>query len=101
MIEKRNTIIAWIVFGLIAASNIAAITTFFTTIPGGERPSLFTAVFPFVPVLFAFVGALIISRQPRNVIGLVMMLPGLSLAFVVDAYFKPLSHRAIAAPGLS
>jgi hypothetical protein len=35
-------------------------------------------------VLFALVGALITSRHPRNLIGLVMMLPGLSLAFFID-----------------
>ena len=46
-------------------------------------------MFPVVPVLFAFVGALIISRQPRNVIGLLMMLPGIAMTFVVDAYLKP------------
>ncbi len=36
-------------------------------------------------MLYALVGALIASRQPRNVIGLVMLLPGLSFAFFLDA----------------
>lgn len=89
MNEKRNQMIAWIFFGLIAASNIAALLNFFLMSPLGDKPSLFEAVFPFVPVLFAFVGALIISRQPRNVIGLMMMLPGLSMAFLIDAFLAP------------
>jgi hypothetical protein len=86
--DKRNAIFAWIFFGLIAASNIVIIIYYLAAFPG-EKPTLFKLTFPFVPVLFAFVGALIISRQPRNVIGLVMMLPGLSLAFVIDAYLAP------------
>ena len=40
-------------------------------------------------MVFAFVGALIISHQPRNVIGLLMMLPGVSLFVSVDAYLNP------------
>jgi len=83
--DIRNAIFAWIFFGLIAASNIVIIIYYLAAFPG-EKPTLLELTFPFVPVLFAFVGALIISRQPRNVIGLVMMLPGLSLAFVIDAY---------------
>jgi hypothetical protein len=87
--DKRNAIFAWIFFGLITASNVIAIINFISTNPAGDKPTLIDFVFPFVPVLFAFVGALIVSRQPRNVIGLVMMLPGLSLAFVIDAYLAP------------
>ena len=86
--DKRNAIFAWIFFGLIAASNIVIIIYYLAAFPE-EKPILVELTFPLVPVLFAFVGALIISRQPRNVIGLVMMLPGLSLAFVIDAYLAP------------
>lgn len=89
MKDKRYSIAAWLFFGLIAASNIAAIMFFFSISPEGETPALFIILFPFVPVLFVLVGALIISYQPRNLIGLVMMLPGLSLSFVIDAYLQP------------
>jgi len=98
MKEKRNAIAAWLVFGLIAAANIGAIISFYASAPDGEKPSLFTLIFPLVPVLFAFVGALIISRQSRNVIGLVMMLPGLSLAFVIDSYLAPYLSGQILPP---
>jgi hypothetical protein len=87
--DKRNAIIAWVSFGLIAASVIAAMVYYFSTSPAGEKPQLFELLFPVVPVLFSFVGALIISHQPRNVIGLLMMLPGVAMTFVVDAYLKP------------
>ncbi|MEJ2351699.1 MAG: hypothetical protein P8Y03_18085, partial [Anaerolineales bacterium] len=86
---KHNSIFAWVFFGLIAASVLAAMAFYFSASSTGEKPHLFELIFPLVPILFAFVGALIISRQPRNVIGLLMMLPGVSLTFVVDAYLRP------------
>jgi hypothetical protein len=82
--DKRNAIIAWIFFGVILATNLFAII-YYLTRPTGERVPLSQLLFPLVPVLFALIGALITSRQPRNLIGLVMMLPGLSFAFFLDA----------------
>jgi len=82
MSNKRNAIIAWLFFGLILATNLAVIA-YYLTRPAGVGP-LFPLMFPLVPVLFALVGALITSRHPRNAIGLVMMLPGLSFAFLID-----------------
>ena len=81
--DKRNAVIAWIFFGWILATNLVAIV-YYLTRPDGQRVGLAQSIFPLVPVLFALVGALITSRQPRNVIGLVMMLPGLSLAFFLE-----------------
>jgi hypothetical protein len=89
MQDKRNALIAWVVFGLIAASVIAGFIYDFSTRPDGDHLALSEFTLPFVPVTFALVGALIISRQPRNVIGLLMMLPGLSLFFLVDVYLRP------------
>lgn len=83
MKAKRNAIFAWILFGLILATNLAVIA-YYLMRPVAGTPPIFQVVFPLVPILFAFVGALITSRQPRNVIGLVMMLPGLSFAFLID-----------------
>ena len=82
--DKRNAIFAWIFFGLIFTTNLVAIV-YYLTRPVGEDVPLSQLMFPLVPVLFALVGALITSRQPRNMIGLVMMLPGLSFAFFLDA----------------
>jgi hypothetical protein len=89
MRDKRYPFFAWIFFGLIAGSVIAGMIYYVSVSPPGKQPSIFELVFPLVPIIFAFVGALIISRQPRNVIGLLMMLPGLSLTFVTDAYLQP------------
>jgi hypothetical protein len=84
MKDKRNAITAWVFFGLILVTNLVAII-YYLTRPVGERVGIAQSIFPLVPVLFALVGALITSRQPRNVIGLVMMLPGLSFAFFLEA----------------
>jgi MFS family permease len=97
--DKRNAVIAWIFFGLILVTNLAAIV-YYLTRPVGQRVGLAQSIFPLVPVLFALVGALITSRQPRNVIGLVMMLPGLSFAFFLEVvapytsgnYLPPAAH---------
>jgi len=86
---RRNTLLAWILFGLIAASVTAAVIYDFSTRLAGEEFSPGEFLGPFVPVTFAFVGALIISRQPRNVIGLLMMLPGFSLFILVDVFLRP------------
>ncbi len=96
--EKRSAVLAWLFFGLITVVNIAAIVSFFSNSPDGETPPLFMILFPFIPVLFVFVGALIISRQPRNVIGLVMMLPGIAMTFVIDAYLEPYLNGQLLLP---
>ena len=37
MKEKRNAIIAWLFFGLIAVSVVAAMVYYFSTSPAGEE----------------------------------------------------------------
>jgi MFS family permease len=81
--EKRTALLAWFIFGLVLITNLAAII-YRVYRPAGQQIDWTTISFPLVPVLFALVGALIVSRHPRNVIGLVMMLPGLSFAFLID-----------------
>ena len=89
MNTKRISALAWIFFGLIAFSVIAAVIFDYSTRPDGDNFALGDILVPFVPLTFAFIGALIISRQPRNWIGLLMMLPGLSLFLLVDAFLRP------------
>jgi hypothetical protein len=95
---KRNAIFAWIFFGLITASVAAATIFDVSKRLAGEKPTLVDLSFILVPLAFAFVGALIISHQPRNVIGLLMMLPGVSLFVLVDAYLRPFLNGSISPP---
>lgn len=89
MKDKRNAIFGWVFFGLICVSVIAATIYDLSTRPTGQEPTLGEISSIFVPLAFAFVGALIISHQPTNAIGLLMMLPGISLFVLVDAYLRP------------
>ena len=98
MKNKSSMIIAWAVFVLIAISNIMAISNAVFGASPERNTTLSEIVFPLVPVIFAFVGALITSRQPGNLIGLVMMLPGLSLAFVIDGYLAPYLNGQLQPP---
>jgi hypothetical protein len=47
---------------------------------------------------FALVGALMISRQPTNIIGLLLMLPGFSLFVLVDRYLRPYNSGLLPIP---
>jgi hypothetical protein len=89
MNKFSNAAFAWILFGLIAALVLAAIIYDFNANASLYRYSAIDFIAPLVPVAFGFVGAIIISRQPRNSIGLLMMLPGLSLFLLVDAILRP------------
>jgi hypothetical protein len=89
MNKSRNAVLAWIFLGIIATSVLAAVIFDFSSRPAGDNFGLGDILVPFVPLTFVFVGALIISRQPRNWIGILMMLPGLSLFLLVDAYLRP------------
>jgi hypothetical protein len=87
--EKRNAIFAWMFFGLITATVIGAVIYDIRANSYIYQYSPFDYIAPLVPLAFAFVGALIISKQPRNSIGLLMMLPGLSFFILVDAILRP------------
>jgi len=89
MNNRRSTTLAWIFFGLIAVSYTVALLFYLSARSDGNTPSLFEMAFPFIPVMYALVGALIISRQPRNMIGLLLMIPSLSLFIFVDTYLQP------------
>jgi len=96
--DKYSAIFAWVFLGVVTTITLLALWYYFATSSPGEEPSLFEMFFPLVPVIFAFVGALIISRQPRNVIGLLMMVPGVSMAFVIDSYLAPYLSGQIQPP---
>jgi hypothetical protein len=98
MNNRRNKTLAWIFFGLIAVFYTAALVFYLSTHFDGETPYLVELTYPYIPVIFALVGALIISRQPRNVIGLLLMLPSLSLFVFVDAFLQPYIDEILLPP---
>jgi len=89
MKQKRNAITAWIFFALVTASTLLAYgVPLLRAVGGGSdvAQALETASWGLITIVFAFVGALITSRQPRNVIGLLLMLPALVFAIPTDVY---------------
>jgi hypothetical protein len=85
---KRTTLIAWFAFALIVLISVwAALLDAAATRQGSVPPPWIAYL---VGPTFALVGALILSRQPGNRVGWLLMLPGVSAFVLVDAYFGPL-----------
>jgi hypothetical protein len=88
MRHNRSALFAWIAFFVVTA---LAIATFVISIIGGSYGDsplklLRDGVWGLVPVMSALVGALIVSHQPRNAIGLLLLLPALGQVIPVDSY---------------
>jgi hypothetical protein len=97
MNDNQKAVAAWIVFGLIVVIAISQLIYNLFAQPGEWTPiNIGAAVaWSFSPVIFGLVGALIISRQPRNVIGLLLMLPALVFATPVEDYLAQFSAAPI------
>lgn len=80
MKSNKAAWLAWGLFGaIIAATLYGASGDAFQASAQGDLQSLGTVLlWALIPIVFACVGALIISRQPRNVIGWLVMLPALA-----------------------
>jgi len=86
--NQRNAVYAWLFFGLVTISVLLAYGVQLSrpAVDGNGFARILEASWGLIPITFAFVGALIISRQPRNVIGLLLMLPALTFAIPTDPY---------------
>jgi hypothetical protein len=88
MRHNRSALFAWIAFSIVNGLVIA--TFVFSIIGGSDGDSplklLRDNVWQLVPLTFALVGALIVSRQPRNAIGLLLLLPAFMQVIPVDSY---------------
>jgi hypothetical protein len=91
-----NSWLAWILCGLISLSTLIGLRVILTNRPATDNVFKVAgeAVFAFMPVVFAILGALILSRQPRNVIGWLLMIPAIAFSLPID-YFV---NRLPAAP---
>ena len=98
MKKKRSTLFAWLYFAVIALFAGFGLVLRQATLPDDTGLILGELLLPIVIITFTFVGMLIISRQPRNAIGLLMMLPGTSLVVFVDAYIGAFSNGFWAVP---
>jgi len=98
MRNKTSTALAWILFILntvLALLNLAIILTNREVAQTNSQLAN-QAVWAVVPVEFAFIAALILARQPRNVIGWLVMIP--AIALTTSTYFQDLFSGFVTAP---
>jgi hypothetical protein len=88
MRHTRSTLFAWTAFFIVTALAIATFVSKIIDGSQGDSPVrlLNDAASGLVFVTFALVGALIVSHQPRNAIGLLLLLPALVWVLPVDSY---------------
>jgi hypothetical protein len=96
--ENRNVILAWLLCGLYVVSFVGGLVYYVSPRFLGVSLALSQQIIYLIPLFFGFVGALIISRIPRNTIGWLLMVPGLSIFLVVDAYLYPYIFGQVSPP---
>ena len=90
---NKTAWLAWTAFSVITFSILLQIGIALLK-SSGLKNVLSTAgegVFGLTMVVFAFIAALILSRQPHNVIGWLMMFPAIAMAVPVDSYLSRFS----------
>ena len=92
MKRSKASLLAWALFAIITAITLFSMVDALANRPTGDN--LLNVVndllFAFLAVEFAFIAALIVSRQPRNVIGWLMMGPAVMLVldFLARSYLE-------------
>ncbi|HJZ50248.1 MAG TPA: hypothetical protein VKE41_23920 [Roseiflexaceae bacterium] len=89
---------AWSFCALVALATIWLIANeALNSTPRSSLLAILThASWPLIPLAFAALGALVISRQPHNTIGWLMLAP--ALAIVLDAFITPLVSNVTRPP---
>ncbi len=96
--NKHRFLLVWGYFGLIAILNSFGVVLYEQGQPADTPLHLLDLLFPATLITFAFVGALIVSRQPNNRIGLLLLLPGTSFAPFMDGVVEMFSNEVWAIP---
>lgn len=92
---NKAAILAWglcVVITIVSAFDVGQVLL--NRQAQGDASQLVTRVFfDFIPIAFGIVGALILSRQPRNVLGWLLMTPALSLVLgdAANSYVQTIS----------
>ena len=90
MKDRKTSILAWTLCGVATTSLLIQVAATLANLGPNDNASSLSEdlVWAFTLVVFAVVGALIVSRQPRNVIGWLLMCPILTFAIPVDQYIS-------------
>lgn len=102
--DKKTSLFAWALCAIIsvAAVVVAGSKLFGPGQPGDLMTVVANILWALSQVVFAVLAALILTRQPHNVIGWLMMLPAAMIAFVapIETYLASLPPAAPATPGI-
>lgn len=82
MSQKIHAILAWLLAGSITAATLISLFYYLSTRDPAKSLLTLAQEIAWIcfPVLFALLAALIIARQPRNLIGWLLMLPAITLS---------------------
>ncbi len=77
LIPRKDSLLAWTLFAIITAAAVySLVNDLANRIPDDNLISLISDQgWNLLPIVFGFMGALIINHQQRNVIGWLMLLP--------------------------
>jgi hypothetical protein len=87
MIRPKAAWLAWAWFALIVVLSVVDSVSAFPAVLNADSLLVWarTLASNIFPIVFVFVGALIVSRQPRNLIGWLLLVPSLSEILSVSA----------------
>ncbi len=101
----RAKIAGWLPWALFAIASIAAVVTIGLDLVGSNQSVtlayiLYNSIWSLFSIVFTFLSALVLSRQPHHTVGWLLMIPGIDVALLgpVDGYVNSLPS-APAAPG--
>jgi hypothetical protein len=90
MRNRRMSLIVWLIAGIIAISAILQMAA--SIAQAGTQEATLAVIgqvlWALLAIVFAFVYALIVSRQPRNTIGWLLLCPAIALAVPVQSYIS-------------
>ncbi len=98
MAFNKRRLLVWGYFGLIAILNSFGVVLYEQGQSSDTPLHLLDFLFPIMLITFASVGALIVSQQPNNRIGLLLLLPGTSFALFMDGVIEMFSNGVWTVP---
>ena len=94
----KSRVLVWILCSIISASILIKIGIDFANHEAYGSPAVFANLVgsSLIPIVFAVTAALIMSRQPRNAIGWLLMIPAVAMAIAapIDSFFAITTNPA-------
>jgi hypothetical protein len=99
MNQKRSAWLVWLLFGIISLCFLVTMVLNFSKREAYGTSEAFAneAISVFVPIIFAVTAGLILSHQPRNAIGWMLMIPSVSWSIggLIESYFRIVTHPPV------